>query len=122
MIKFGITEDQIRSIIEFTKSILIKGQTIKVWIFGSRARGTHKPYSDIDLLLQAFPQLSSKQISDLSEKLEESNLPFKFDLIPIEDIYKPFAEMKYYAAINKKLRCFFSQVTQVTHFLRASQT
>jgi predicted nucleotidyltransferase len=33
---------------------------VKIYLFGSRARGTHRPTSDIDLALDAGRELSAK--------------------------------------------------------------
>jgi predicted nucleotidyltransferase len=54
----------------------------KVWIFGSRAKGTARKYSDIDLAIDLLgAPLPLDLISDLSTDFEESELPFKVDLI-----------------------------------------
>ena len=47
--------------------------------FGSRAKGTHKEYSDLDLCYQVdIPDLV---IGELMEDFEESDLPFKVDIV-----------------------------------------
>lgn len=56
-------------------------QAIKVWVFGSRAAETHKPYSDLDLLLEATPSLSPRQLALIRDDLEESNLPYRVDIV-----------------------------------------
>jgi uncharacterized protein len=72
----------------------LKNSGFKIWIFGSRARGDHRPYSDIDLLYQ-FPEQStdfSRLISRLKEELEESSLPYKVDLVDINDLAESYKQ------------------------------
>jgi predicted nucleotidyltransferase len=49
------------------------------FIFGSRVKGTQKRFSDVDLCYKE--KIPSAVISKLEEDLEESNLPFKVDLV-----------------------------------------
>ncbi|KAF3978457.1 MAG: nucleotidyltransferase domain-containing protein [Methylococcales symbiont of Iophon sp. n. MRB-2018] len=53
----------------------------KVYAFGSRTNGTAKPYSDLDLAIITKPELSLKQSAILTEKFEESDLPFRVDIL-----------------------------------------
>ncbi|MDI9409216.1 MAG: nucleotidyltransferase domain-containing protein [Candidatus Pacebacteria bacterium] len=48
-------------------------------VYGSRARGDNKPYSDIDLTLMG-KGLDWRTVSDIAEALEESALPYFVDL------------------------------------------
>ena len=54
---------------------------VSVRVFGSRANGTAKPYSDLDLALKGTDRLSSGLLADLAEALSESDLPFKVDVL-----------------------------------------
>ena len=53
----------------------------EVQAFGSRADGTAKPYSDLDLAIMMEQPLSLLQGALLTEAFEESDLPFKVDII-----------------------------------------
>jgi predicted nucleotidyltransferase len=53
----------------------------KVSAFGSRATGRVKPYSDLDLLIDAGRRLTLTESADLSEAFSESDLPWKVDFI-----------------------------------------
>lgn len=55
--------------------------TTKVWAFGSRIKGTAKPYSDLDLALLTEIPLTIRQQRELAEAFSDSDLPFKVDLI-----------------------------------------
>ena len=49
------------------------------WIYGSRAKWTARPQSDLDLVVFATPK-QNDQIGALREAFEESDLPFRVDL------------------------------------------
>ncbi len=52
-----------------------------VWAFGSRVSGNARPYSDLDLVIVAKEPLSLAQNADLAEAFDESDLPFKVDIV-----------------------------------------
>lgn len=62
-----------------------------VWAFGSRAKWQARANSDLDLVAFATPSQAAS-ISVLKEALEESNLPFKVDLLVWNNIPKSFQE------------------------------
>lgn len=49
-------------------------------LFGSRAKGTHRPGSDIDLALIG-PALDWRTLSKIDEALDDLLLPYRFSLI-----------------------------------------
>ena len=53
----------------------------KVWAFGSRVTGTHKPYSDLDLALVGDEPITIQTRAMLSEALSNSGLPYKVDIV-----------------------------------------
>jgi len=55
--------------------------TRNVSIFGSRARGTKKPFADLDLLILGSNPLPLVTITELREAFSESNLPFRVDIV-----------------------------------------
>lgn len=54
---------------------------LTVWVFGSRAKGQAKPYSDLDLALIGDRPMPSAQLAALAEAFSESDLPWKVDLV-----------------------------------------
>lgn len=60
---------------------------ITVWVFGSRATNKAKTYSDLDLALEAPGNLKidGNLIIKLESAFEESDLPWKVDIIDIND-------------------------------------
>ena len=64
----------------------------QVWVFGSRATGKARPFSDLDLLVTQPPKLTWAQRADLSDAFEESALPFLVDVVPISELAPGFAQ------------------------------
>lgn len=54
---------------------------LEVWVFGSRVKGTAKPYSDLDLALITRQPLSLDKTARLKEAFDESDLPIRVDLV-----------------------------------------
>lgn len=52
-----------------------------VWAFGSRAKGTAKQTSDLDLAIIGEEPLNLRTMSDLQHTFSESDLPFKVDVV-----------------------------------------
>ncbi len=61
------------------------------WVYGSRARWTSTPTSDLDLVVFATPE-QQPQVGDLREAFEESNLPFRVDLFVWDDVPESFRQ------------------------------
>lgn len=60
----------------------------KVILYGSRAKGTHKPASDIDLVLKG-ENLTTKDQLKLEQALDDLLLPWKFDISIFHKISNP---------------------------------
>jgi type I restriction enzyme S subunit len=52
-----------------------------VWAFGSRAKGSAKPYSDLDLAVITDVPLDLDALGALKEAFSESDLPFRVDVV-----------------------------------------
>jgi predicted nucleotidyltransferase len=55
-------------------------KSTKVGMFGSRATGRARRYSDLDLAIDAGRPLTLDEIAGLSEAFSDSDLPYKVDL------------------------------------------
>lgn len=53
----------------------------EVWVFGSRATGLARPFSDLDLLFVKPDNLSWAEQAALRDGFEASDLPFRVDLV-----------------------------------------
>ena len=61
-------------------------QGTKAWVFGSRATGRARRYSDLDLAIDAGRPLTLDEIAELTEAFSDSDLPYKVDLIDWHNI------------------------------------
>lgn len=52
----------------------------RAWVFGSRALGTFKESSDIDIALEG-QSLTLNEIAMMLDTLDQSSLPYKVDLL-----------------------------------------
>ncbi|HLV33061.1 MAG TPA: nucleotidyltransferase domain-containing protein [Chitinispirillaceae bacterium] len=74
----------------------------KVVLYGSRAKGTHKPGSDIDLVLYGT-HLTLKTVYAIMEDIEHLYLPYKFDIT----IYSSIDNPKLLEHINRAGKLFY---------------
>ena len=81
-----ITYEQRRTILDLLERHL---PTTEAWAYGSRAKWTARPQSDLDLVVFATPEQSSR-VSDLREVFEESDLPFRIDMFVWDDVPESF--------------------------------
>lgn len=88
---FGLSTDE-WNIIESLAICKLKSQGAKVWIFGSRSRGDNNRFSDVDLLYSPSTTISDAEIFEIKSSLEESNLPYKVDLVDIKDLADSYRE------------------------------
>ena len=62
----------------------------EIIVFGSRIHGTAKPWSDLDLAIKAKSALDWKVLEDIKEAFQESDLPFRVDVLDWNDITESF--------------------------------
>jgi uncharacterized protein len=58
----------------------------RVAVFGSRATGRARPFSDLDLLVMEPRHLTWTQRADLRDAFEASDLPFKVDVVELDSL------------------------------------
>jgi uncharacterized protein len=59
-------------------------------VFGSRARGGARQYSDLDLALEWDRPLGLDLIGHIAEALSESDLPYKVDIVDLATVDPAF--------------------------------
>lgn len=74
----ALTEAQHREV-ERILARCLPGREVR--IFGSRASGTAKPFSDLDLAIMGDEPLDLATLALLREAFSESDLPWKVDLV-----------------------------------------
>jgi uncharacterized protein len=55
--------------------------SFQAWVFGSRATGRARPYSDLDILIVRAKPLDWRERADLCVAFEASDLPFRVDIV-----------------------------------------
>ena len=66
---------------------------IPVWVFGSRIKGTAKPYSDLDLVIVGPQKLPQQLYYQLKDAMEESDLPYRVDVLDWHRISPEFRSL-----------------------------
>ncbi len=87
---FGLNDLQLKIIKSILDSFLKPYKNINIFVFGSRSLGTEKKYSDIDLWIDSSPILTVKQIAQLSEIFEESDLSIHVDIISDKTCFESY--------------------------------
>ena len=82
--KIDLRVDHRRLVLKILRAHL-PGNT-KAWVFGSRATGRARRYSDLDLAIDAGRRLTLDETARLSEAFSESDLPYRVDLVDWHDI------------------------------------
>ena len=65
----------------------------KVWVFGSRAKRTANNSSDLDLVIVSKDKISPRVMAALNFDFEESDLPFKVDILDWQNISDEFKQV-----------------------------
>jgi predicted nucleotidyltransferase len=85
-----IEEKYLNTILKILKENLDNPNS-RVYVFGSRAKGTKKKYADLDLAIDYNKQrLPFKTLAKLSYAFKDSFLPYKVDIVDLNDISKEF--------------------------------
>lgn len=88
--KFGLTAKEFETL----RSLLIRPlieKEVRLWVFGSRARGDYQKFSDIDILFEeSGSRLADAFLAQVKDDLEESDLPYKVDLVRAGDLAESY--------------------------------
>jgi predicted nucleotidyltransferase len=78
-VALGIAEDHARIVRDILRAHLPASAWVRV--FGSRATERARRYSDLDLAIDAGRRLTSDKATTLREAFEQSDLPYRVDLV-----------------------------------------
>jgi len=84
----GIDEKTKNKIIAIISALIPEA---KIYLFGSRARGKHSEWSDVDLALDSGKKLSSTDVGEIIDVLKGTNIPFKIEVV---DMYAVSGDMR----------------------------
>ena len=74
----GLASEDLSTLLKIFRRYAPRGA---IWAFGSRARGTFRPFSDLDLALINRKPLDALRRAELRYALSESSLPVKVDVV-----------------------------------------
>lgn len=91
--KYGLTEQEMQILNEKIIQPLKKYQA-KVYLFGSRANGKFKKFSDIDILYisEVSQPVPASAISQIILDIEESDFAYKVDLVSSKELAVSYQE------------------------------
>jgi uncharacterized protein len=99
--------DVVEHHLETVKRILAHyASDCEVLAFGSRVTGGARPYSDLDLAIVGNGKLTRNEKVLLREAFEESDLPFRVDVVDYNAVSEAFREI-----IKKQ-----SEILRVKHY------
>jgi predicted nucleotidyltransferase len=87
-IAIDISSEQRKLLLELLRQYIPGAE---VWAYGSRVKGTARRNSDLDLVAFIAAE-QQRQVSELRDALDESNLPFIVDLHIWDDLPEHFHE------------------------------
>jgi predicted nucleotidyltransferase len=63
---------------------------VRAYVFGSRAHGRARRYSDLDLALEWDRPLGLDLIGEIAEAMSDSDLPYKVDIVDLATVEPAF--------------------------------
>ena len=88
---FGL-EDRHLNFIKETLKKHIPNTDAKFYIFGSRARGKYREYSDVDIAIDSS-DLTPAIKSRLELEFEDSTFPYEVDIVDLNNIKESFRNL-----------------------------
>jgi predicted nucleotidyltransferase len=91
---------QVRDVLKKTVRTHLPNEAYRVFIFGSRATKASRKFSDIDLGIEGPVPLTSKQYIQLANALDETDIPYKIDLVDFSEVSEKFKIIALQNTIN----------------------
>jgi predicted nucleotidyltransferase len=82
----GLTEEDLRQVRAVLRD---RSEVDEAILFGSRAKGTHHPGSDVDVALKG-DRVDFQTVLSISRQLNgESPMPYRFDILDLKAVTSP---------------------------------
>lgn len=65
-------------------------EKVKVFVFGSRARGDNQHTSDVDIGLIPYDKINRKKVVQLKEEIDDLNIPYKVEIVDFSQVSESF--------------------------------
>lgn len=85
-------EDQWKALIKQTVQKYL-GNDARVFIFGSRATGTNRKWSDVDVGIVAQEKIPGSKKVEIEYELSESDIPYLVDVVDFQSVNPDFAKV-----------------------------
>lgn len=86
------TRAQILQEVRQTTRAVLNPYPVKVYLFGSWAKGSPSPHSDIDVAIDPVRPLPPGTLATLRERFEENRIPYKVDVVDLGATDRTFRE------------------------------
>ena len=96
MLSFGLKAEHHQLIKKVLATFL--PADVEVLAFGSRARGDHQTYSDLDLALKSAGPVDPRALDQIRENLSQSSIPIQVEIVILHELDAAFR-----SAIQKEL-------------------
>lgn len=87
---FGLKPEHLNILYDSLEESLSEFPDVRVWLFGSRAKGNYKANSDVDLTISSRSPKAKAALTKLRSVLEDSDLPYTVDVVWWGDMAKSF--------------------------------
>ncbi|MBI4004287.1 MAG: nucleotidyltransferase domain-containing protein [Candidatus Omnitrophica bacterium] len=84
-------EQTLQEVRRMTRTVLGR-YPVKVYLFGSWAKGTPSRYSDIDVGIEPTAPLPPGVLATLRERFEESHVPYRVEVVDLSTADPTFRE------------------------------
>jgi predicted nucleotidyltransferase len=98
----GMNPTRLRAIEQLRRIVLdeLGERDAAVYLFGSMATGDVRPASDIDVAIFPRTELPRAFFAELTEKIEESTIPYDVDVVDLREVSPDFREAVQRTAIK----------------------
>ncbi len=72
--------------------LFLKNEDVSIVLFGSRARKDSSIFSDVDIGIIPRGKLDESKLSILREEIEDSNIPYKVEIVNFSQVSPDFRE------------------------------
>lgn len=69
------------------------GNDVQVFLFGSRATGTNRKWSDVDVGIITKEKITGDKKVEIESDLSESDIPYLVDVVDFESVNPDFAKV-----------------------------
>ena len=101
---FGVSPGAVQRLVRLFEST---PGLARVWIFGSRAQGLHRPESDIDLAVDA-PDFNEVAFLTLKFQIEDMGLVYRTDVVWLQQVVGPVFRQQ----IDQYRQLFWARVAE----------